>query len=83
MEKRSAQPTPWPNGLGRDHEGWELIKPRPEVPHSSWVARLFRGADLVRIGTGETWEEAIANARPADARCVDVAPRRLAEGDRP
>ncbi len=83
MEKRSSELTPWPNGLGYDHGEWELTKPRPEVPHSSWVARLFRGADLVRIGKGETWEKAIANARPADARGVDVAPRRLAEGDRP
>ncbi len=83
MEKQSAETIPWPNGLGYDHGEWELTKPRPEVPHSSWVARLFRGADLVKIGAGETWEEAIANARPADARGVDVAPRRLAEGDRP
>ncbi len=83
MEKRSSELTPWPNGLGRDHGGREPSKPRPEASHSSWVARLFRGADLVRIGTGETWEKAIANARPADARGVDVAPRRLAEGDRP
>ena len=83
MEKRSSELTPWPNGRGYDHEGWELTKPRPEVPHSSWVARLFRGADLVKIGAGETWEEAKANARPADARGGGVAPRRLAEGDRP
>ncbi len=57
MEKRSAELTPWPNGLGRDHGGWEPSKPRPEAPHGTWIARLLRG--------------------------VDVAPRRLAEGDRP
>ncbi len=57
MEKQSAEPTPWPNGLGRDRGGWEPSKPRPEAPHGTWIARLLRG--------------------------VDVAPRRLAEGDRP
>ncbi len=83
MEKRSSELTPWPNGLGYAFGDRWASAPRPEVPRSTWIARLFRGADFITIGTGETWEEAVTNARPADARGVDVAPQRLAEGDRP
>ncbi len=55
MEKRSAEPTPWPNGLGHDHGEREPIKPRPEAPRSTWVARLFRGVDVAPRRLAREW----------------------------